>query len=492
MKPAMSTSRPTSPERAAAKLPPYSSIDEPLLAFAEGRHDAHPLRGLRDAGPYSRDAVAAYTPVVRVATVGPRSGQRQVRDLVASLRNRHPPTDRSEYVPEYPGFGALLGPDLQLADNPGAHLAWPDDINELDQLGEDASRRVAAAQAAAIRRLELVRGSFDVAIVHLPDAWAHACRTPTFDAHDELKALGALAAIPTQVVNDRTFTFAYRASLAWRLSIALYVKSGGVPWKLAPMPGVPDSTAYIGLAYALRGDPRDALFVTCCSQVFDADGGGMQFVAYEARDPVDDVEAARHNPYFSRQDMRAVLARSLRLYQARNGGAVPTRVAIHKTTGFRPDEVLGATDALEGIRDVDCLEITTDVAWRAVWLDAPRRPGQRSEPGGYPVRRGTMLPVSGVAALLWSAGDAPGISSRGHYYQGGKSIPRPVVLTRYAGSGPLEIPALEALALTKMDWNNDALYDPVPVTIRYSQVLARTIARAPWLRRKEYPFRLFM
>ena len=103
-----------------------------------------------------------------------------------------------------------------------------------------------------------------------------------------------------------------------------------------------------------------------------------------------------------------------------------------------------------------------------------------------------MLPVSGVAALLWSAGDAPGISTRGHYYQGGKSIPRPVVLTRYAGSGPLEIPALEALALTKMDWNNDALYDPLPVTIRYSQLLARTIARVPWLPRNDYPFRLFM
>lgn len=488
----MSTRRPAGPERVAAKLPPYSSLDEPLLAFADGRHDAHPLRGLRDAGPYSRDAVAAYTRVVRVASVGPRSGQRQVRDLLASLRQRHRPTDRAEYVPEFPGFAALFGPDLQLADNPAAHLVWPDDIDDLEQPGEDASRRVAAALADAIRRLELVRASFDVAVVHLPDAWAHACRTDTFDAHDELKALGALAAIPTQVVNDRAFTFAYRASRAWRLSIALYVKSGGVPWKLAPLPGVPYSTAYIGLAYAVRGDPRDALFVTCCSQVFDADGGGMQFVAYEARDPVDDIEAARRNPYLSRNDMRAVLARSLRLYQARNGGAVPTRVAIHKTTGFRPDEVLGATDALEGILEVDCLEITTDVAWRAVWLGAPRRPGQRSEPGGYPVRRGTMLPVSGVAALLWSAGDAPGISARGHYYQGGKSIPRPVVLTRYAGSGPLEIPALEALALTKMDWNNDALYDPVPVTIRYSQLLARTIARVPWLPRNEYPFRLFM
>ena len=104
-----------------------------------------------------------------------------------------------------------------------------------------------------------------------------------------------------------------------------------------------------------------------------------------------------------------------------------------------------------------------------------------------------MVPLSGVKALLCGAGNAPSVSTRGSFYQGGKSIPRPLLLTRHAGSGPLETAALEALALTKMDWNNDhPLYDPVPVTIRYSQVLARTITNVPSLPRAEYPYRMFM
>ena len=53
-------------------------------------------------------------------------------------------------------------------------------------------------------------------------------------------------------------------------------------------------------------------------------GGGMQFVAYDARDPLDDSEDARRNPYLSRSDMRAVLARSLALYRQRNGGSIPS------------------------------------------------------------------------------------------------------------------------------------------------------------------------
>jgi len=70
--------------------------------------------------------------------------------------------------------------------------------------------------------------------------------------------------------------------------------------------------------------------VTCCSQVFDADGGGMQFVAFEARDPVKNPEEAQRNPFLSRNDMRAVLARSLKLYQNRNGGLLPLRLVVHK------------------------------------------------------------------------------------------------------------------------------------------------------------------
>ena len=84
------------------------------------------------------------------------------------------------------------------------------------------------------------------------------------------------------------------------------------------------------------------------------------------------------------------------------------------------------------------------------------------------------------------------MSSKGDYYQGKKSIPKPLQLVRHAGRGPLELTAHEALVLTKMDWNNDALYDPVPVSIRYSQRLARTIANVPDLPGNVYPYRLFM
>lgn len=478
---------------AASKLPPFTLLEEPLLVFSPANSrevDVHPLRGLVRYGPFSKGSFSHFTAKVRVATVGPDSAFKRRGALMASLRDSYDPSDRSEYVPKYPGFEQLFKVELVSAPST-AHVRWPDSLGQLSGQGA-VEARLFEAMDAALRRLESVRDEFDVVLVHFPDAWGAATRTKGFDAHDALKALGAKYNIPTQVLNDRAFTFNYKASLAWRLAIALYVKAGGIPWKLAHMQGVPDDTAYIGLAYALRGDQREAHYVTCCSQVFDMDGGGMQFVAFEARDPVNDLAEARRNPFLSRDDMRAVLARSLELYQGRNGGNLPKRLVIHKTTAFKSDEIDGAFDALTGVTEVECIEVSANSNWRGVWLIDSGKKIPPSKPSGYPIPRGTVVIRSSNSALLWAAGNAPEVSTTGDYYQGKKSIPRPLQLIRHAGRGPLEVVAREALALTKMDWNNDALYDPVPVSIRYSQKLARTIANVPDLPGKTYPYRLFM
>ena len=474
-------------------LAPYTSLDEPLLAFSSADAslvDSHPLRGLAAYGPYSKNSLASGTDRIRVAIVGPDGGREGRKRVIQNVQAAHEPTDRKDYVPRYPGFEKLLKVPLIPATR-SAQLTWPADLDEFGSGSPtDQVRRVISQR---MRQLAAVRDRFDLAVIHLPDSWKPGLRGEGFDAHDEVKALGAELAIPTQVINDHTFDFRYLASVSWRLAIALYVKAGGTPWRLAPLAGLPPDSAYIGLAYALQGDPTDAQFVTCCSQVFDADGGGMQFVAYDARDPLDDFDEARRNPYLSRMDMRAVLARSLALYRQRNGGVTPQRVVVHKTTAFTDDELAGICDALVTVREVECVQVTRDTKWRGVWLRKSWKDGSTSEPHGYPVHRGTMIPLSGTAALLWVAGNAPSVAQRGDsYYQGKKSIPSPLLITRHMGSGPLEHIATEVLALTKMDWNNDALYDSVPVTIGYSQRLARTIANVPTLPRSEYPYRMFM
>ena len=187
--------------------------------------------------------------------------------------------------------------------------------------------------------------------------------------------------------------------------------------------------------------------------------------------------------------------RSLNLYRQRNGGTTLRRVVVHKRTAFAEDELEGVSEALSAVEETECVQVTTGTRWRGVWIETPRQAGGKGVPSRYPVpvHRGILIPLSGTEALVWVAGNAPTVAQSGNaHYQSGKSIPRPLLMTRHMGRGPLEVIATELLALTKMDWNNDALYDPVPVTISYSQILARTIANVPSLPRSVYPYRMFM
>jgi hypothetical protein len=43
-----------------------------------------------------------------------------------------------------------------------------------------------------------------------------------------------------------------------------------------------------------------------------------------------------------------------------------------------------------------------------------------------------------------------------------------------------------------MNFNNDALYDLLPVTIKYAGILAQAAKRMPRLQARPYPLRLFI
>lgn len=472
----------------SAKLPPYRVLPEPELAFDGGRPGAthaHPLHGLLAFGPYSSHARTLLGDTIRIATIGPPGTRENVGRLLTAFRNPQSARERTQYLPDFPGIRSVLKVDIGPAPA-SAHLELPADLEGFSGNGP-IGEQVATAVAAHLRRLETMADSFDVVVVHLPDAWSPAFEgAEDFNLHDAIKGVGAGLSLSTQVVNDHPWEYRCRASVAWRLTIALYAKAGGTPWKLMPTPDMQDA-AYIGLAYARRGDPTEGRYVTCCSQVFDADGGGMQFIAFDIGDGVD-----LRNPFLSRDQMRAVMARSIALYQRRHGGALPRRVVVHKSGEFKDDEVAGADDALRGVPEIECVQVQIRTPWRAVRLLAPNTDGALNEPDGWPVHRGTMIPLSGRATLLWTGGNAPVAAKRGNYFQGGNSIPGPLLLTRFAGRGSLESMASHTLALTKMDWNNDALFDPLPVTIMYSKQLARTISHVPSLASHPYPYRLFM
>lgn len=471
---------------AAYKLPGNVQFPEPLLRFGgtTGQEvDAHPLLGLARFGPFSRNRLAAVSSPIRLAMIAPAGGVERLSRLMQELEQPHRPKERTSYLPDFPGFSRVFGVGLAKAPGPTT-IELPADLTERMEEAPRPHQVLADALTRALFSLRNARDAFDVVLVLVDHRWQagfEAREGEDFDLHDHLKAIAASEGICIQMLrDDKALDYRCRCSVAWRLGVALYTKAGGVPWVLAD---VEPGTAFIGIDYALRADAGPATrFAICCSQVFDAEGSGMEFVAYEASD----VQMYGRNPFLRREQMLKVIARSLMIYQRKHAGESPRRVVIHKNTEFRPEEVDGCFDALPRTDTVDLVHVQQSSGWRGVLIPKPR------DPHGYPVHRGTALQLGPYETLLWTQGNLPTVAGGRDYFKEGKGVPEPLLLVRHAGHGAMDDLCRQTLGLTKMDWNNDGPYDRLPITLSFAQILAKVVARMPTLEPRSYPFRLFM
>lgn len=383
------------------QLPGHSVLNEPRLRFGskDARDvDTHPMRGLLRWGPYSKDKLAAVSNPIRLAMIAPSGATDRLVQQIRELEQSHQPRERKAYLPPFSGFEKIFGVRLARGGQ-GTSIELPDVLT--DQMSQSPTPHLILAQALtrALFALRNLRNEYDLVVVLLTDIWSAGFRGPVnddFDLHDYIKAYAASEGICIQMLRDSSaLDYHCRCSVAWRLGIALYTKAGGVPWVLAD---VDPGTAFIGIDYALRaGGGPDSRFAICCSQVSDAEGSGLEFIAYEA----EGLRMFGKNPFLRREQMLKVMARSLAIYQKKHSGDPPRRVVVHKNTQFRPEEIEGVFDALPHAENIELVHVQQSCGWRGVLILAPQ------QPHGYPCRRGTALQLGDYETLLWTQGNLP-------------------------------------------------------------------------------------
>lgn len=471
---------------AVSALPAYLRLSEPSLLFGtlpgdgrRGEH-VHPLLGLLEYGPYGRFPTGE---VIRAATVCMDGQQARLFDFLAKLHAPAQASDRKSYVPDFIGFEKIFRVGLAGVGDRQCHLTVPADTA---RGADEPHTAVTEALLRCIHQLRAHREKWDVIVVLLPTAWEDLRTSPdgAFDLRDRIKAAMAPLGIPTQFLRESSaLTPRQWGSKAWRLSLALFAKAGGIPWRMKATTDL--STAYVGLHYAIRGGTTNQ-FVTCCSQVFDAQGGGLEFVAYN----VGDRDDLRRNPHLTRDEMRTVMSRSADLYRLRHTGHSPHRLVVHKESPWRADEVDGVFDAWSAVTNIECVTLTKS-RWRAVELR--QGAGGDAQPWKWPVARNTVQQLDGTSGLLWTYGPADGMTLTGGVYNASvKGLPAPIAFRRYSGSGDMRDLAADVLALTKLDWNNDNPFNTFPVTLGYAKKLAQVVSKVPALDDNVYPYRLFL
>lgn len=468
----------------ASELSASTYLSEPQLLFANGCVDTHPLRGLVGSGPYSSDL--AYPKSVRIAFFAPAAAMARLDALVGELSAASKVRDAPNYYLVYPGFQRAFRIPL-VPPSQNLRTEAPPVCAEHALSGNGAG--LAHEIGAALGRLIRNRSNFDVLLIFLPNAWERAFKAEGFDLHHQLKAELAPAGVAVQIVKEKTEQ-RDRAQVMWGISVALYAKAGGIPWKLVDHAR---DEAYIGLSYAMKQHKSGAEYTTCCSQVFDPDGTGFEFVAFDTRDFTTDRQG---NPFLSYTEMQAVLSRSLLLYQNGHRGRTPRKIYVHKTTLFTPDEILGAHDAFGGRTELELIQVVRSHNWYGLKWPAPRNGGS-PVPDNYPVDRGLYLPISPNECLLWTQGSVTGVNPRDAtkpVFKDAplKPLPHPILLRRFSGASGWHDTCQTTLSLTKVDWNNNTLYKTLPATLVYSSLFADVVKNNPEIVDQVYDYRFFM
>ena len=299
------------------------------------------------------------------------------------------------------------------------------------------------------------------------------------DFRRQLKARAMVFGVPIQILRESTLrladaqpSFGERpltplSDRAWNVSLALFYKAGGKPWRLST---ARDGVCYVGIVFR-RADPYQQKGTACCAaQMFLDDGDGI-------------VLRGDFGPWYSPETRefhlnptaaKSLLTRVLNTYRE-TSGKVLKEVFLHYRISINDEEY-------EGFRDA-CPEDAKLIAIRI----RPEREVRLFREGTRPVRRGLLWRTSEKSCYLWPSGFKPRLGT----YDGSET-PVPLAIDLERGKGDITQVATDILGLTKLNFNECKYGDSQPVTIGFSEAVGEILVSNPTIKKPNPKFKFYI
>lgn len=466
----------------------YSKLKEPFLYFHhldETKQSIHPISGLKNLGTLEENfGTNGSASKITLAVITPDTGFGRVQKHLESLLNPISPSTEKEFLKDYPGFDEVYKKRLVIPNSIQHEFVIPINSKEVTKY---SAIQFYDLLKNKIDKLSARSTEIDCVIIYIPNTWKNFRELKNeqtyFNLHDSLKLFAIKKGLRLQFIEDKSITYKDQAKIKWWLSLGIYVKSNGTPWRIKTDNS---ETAFVGLGYAVRQNARNKV-VLGSSQIFDGNGNGLRFLLQPIEKPI----FYNKNPFMSKEDAFRLIGNIRNTYHKIDPIIGLKKLVLHKTTHFTRDEIEGICNALEGIENIELLQVQQFSNWRAIKLKKDFATGKHSF-DGYPIERGTIIQLDEFSFLLWTHGVVESPELNGKYYQGKRGVPSPLLVKRFRGTDPIETVANDLLKLTKMNWNGAELYKTLPVTIDFSRKLSVMGKQLEELGNRAYDFRFFI
>ena len=460
-------------------------LPEPELFFGDNGKCIDPQVGLFNYGPHGGFRADRRKISITSGIIGTDRSINATRLWLQRLKYRiaAKETSNTEYKGiDFPGLDkdGPLGFEIQIDDNCVVKISNRF-INSLDSISSRRDRIKLAAReySAYFDDLKEAHPAPQIILLPIDIELMNLCKEPNrknekivyqkrsfgdpdtvgtefFDFHNYLKAQAALRGLVTQMITPMTLTFADQkqsaALIGWNVSVGIYYKATGTPWKLAD---IDDETCYIGISFYNDINEYNKTIRASIAQVYMRTGESQ---VIRGR-PFDwnEVKYGR-NVHLEASDMMNLISDSIELFR-RQRGRLPKRVVVHKSTKFSEDEISGCASSCERIDELDIINVSEYTRFRAYPVG-----------GDYPVVRGTVL-SNNNEAMLFTTGFIPALGT-----YPGSSVPRPLHISCQRLDTSIETVCNDILGLTKLDWNSSTFCMRMPVTIGVSRKVGSVMA----------------